>query len=340
MNPNLFNAHMTRMNETPITCPGLVHEPGGPEWYVPDDYSVAERTYCRGCVQKYNIPNCKPIRSMGNYSCEGYLHDKGIDNGIINISLWSTDQRKHYPVVNGVVKIPSGIFHVHVYHDITRFRSAVRPFTATLVLNGRKVVTSPVTRSSYIFTGFKFINSDHPVNSVLQRVGSQGKVTSDCKLEVNILFHELTKVDHMTLSGQDLGRFTYNGEHLGSTERIAKIYAHPNMEYQDLPVGVKVVPFSKVPMVLGCNIESLPLLEDTDVAYSASSVARELLASKINIDPADHHTLVEASRHPVAPQTSVGATVVEGVILNGFNNEIISALLSVNTVLQMPWQSQ
>ena len=237
---NNTNSGTSSVNATPAVvtrvCPGLIRDPARRKWYIPEGYSSDDRTYCSACVEKYGIDTarCSMIQ-MEKCCCDSHIALSNMNNGIIYASIWSDDY-KNFMIANenNVVEMKSGLFHIYLEYDATKFSSSKRAFRAKIYIDGREVWVSPITFKSVLAkdVGY-FINSGSTIRSILPYHNKDLHVFTDSEIKISIEVFDIMHDYYENATNADLGELILmnNGKDICNKEKYANVYVHPHQTH-------------------------------------------------------------------------------------------------------------
>lgn len=282
---SVIYAHQFQQQNVQEDCPGLHHDSGYRHWYVPEGFSTQERTVCESCVIKYDIYSKYTLTDLGvkqKCSCDAHLMVNEMENDMFNVSIWSQDMRtfaaaRKETLPDGkselTVKMPSGPFNILIEYNIKKYPQT-RLFRARVYTDGVLIWTSPTALKSVMGSDVgTFLNIAHPLSSHVGGLApfeSSIDIMTNCRLEVEIDVFNITEPDYSTISNTDVGEFVYkNGSTLRS-ENIVVSFECPSNQLKHLTTSNTYVPYTKKPIVLGCQMVSVPVSEDTKYSVTGN----------------------------------------------------------------------
>uniref|UniRef100_A0A6C0J435 Uncharacterized protein n=1 Tax=viral metagenome TaxID=1070528 RepID=A0A6C0J435_9ZZZZ len=275
------SSNLPKKTDVPV-CPGLIHDfKLVQDWFIPTGYAGHERTYCEVCVKNYGLSGkySKKLSIRNNgCNCESYLMVSGIDNGIFNVSIWSSDLRTLYRSENNTVCIPSGKFSVLITYNIKKFKKVKRLFKATVKMGDIILYKSPLTRENVLGQNIiHFINSHSSKETdkyikFMSALDDTEKVISDSIITVSIDVFEIIESQFSTVTNKDLGTLEYKDGKLYQDVkyRIAD-RLEQQQEYINPTINVGIKKFTKKPIEFTFNLVSM--LPENDPTFNTSSIS-------------------------------------------------------------------
>lgn len=286
--PQSHNSHSSHSSHgsQSIGCPGLTHRKHSA--WVPVGYQSQDRTVCSTCRAAYDIDAVKYTGSDA-CSCEGFLYNNNVTNGIVTLSCWKPGFKTQYPILSGSIIHGDGIFHMlitcelraHQYYKyklINGDGSILYESAKYIYHTGGTLVPFPIVAAKES----KFIGSSMKLEDTDEQVKIVGDIT------VHITVYNKTQMNLQNACGVYFGGYYVDktsyllDSRCALNKTINKIehnYTLPGKNpNRTIPIAFELVQFNKSPIVLTLSVspssqESISRIE-SNISRSISAIRK------------------------------------------------------------------